>query len=461
VRQLVRCLLLGTLVASLAACSGSTGLGRVDSDALPDTAGITRSPHGATGSKMPEHIVVIVQENRSVDNLFNGLPGADTQKFGLTQDNRTVQLAPLPLGANYDPSHTHDAFVTEFNNGEMNGFGSEPCGCPPNIAYSYVPQSDVEPYFQLAEQYAFADHVRQSNEGPSFPAHLYLIAGQSGTPGSNWYIADNPENRPGKREENCLELGNQLVPQIDMTTPYPGVEGNPTFRCVNPPTLLDELNAAGISWKYYTPNLGSIWTAPYAVWHLANSPADRARVIVPETTVLSDIADHTLAQVSYVIPRDVNSDHPGTDWTGGPAWVSSIVNAIAADPYYWPNTAIVVVWDDWGGWYDHYLFGNGHPASNHQDPYEYGFRVPLLAIGPYVKNGYISHKTRDFTAILHFIEDVYGLPSLGKLDAQTDDLFDMFDFGKTPHKHRPIPTGKVTIQSLRMLPPSNGPIDSD
>jgi phospholipase C len=324
-----------------------------------------------------------------------------------------------------------------------------------------VPESDVEPYYQLAEQYSFADHVRQSNEGPSFPAHLYLIAGQSGTPGSKWYVADNPENRPGKGEENCLEPGNQLVPQIDMTSDYPGIEGNPTFRCVNPPTILDELDSAGVTWKYYTPNLGSIWTAPLAVWHLSENAQDRARVIVPETTVLTDIANHSLAQVSYVIPRDTNSDHPGTDWVGGPAWVASIVNAIGSDPYYWPNTAIVVTWDDWGGWYDHYLFGNGHPASNHHDPYEYGFRVPLMAIGPYAKNGYLSHKTRDFTAILHFIEDVYGLPSLGKLDAQTDDLFDMFDFGQAPHRHRAIPTGSVTIQSLRMLPPSNGPVDTD
>jgi phospholipase C len=458
----MRCSFFCAVAVAVAGCGATAQAGRFQSGALPDApAGLDRALARSGASKLPTHVVVIVQENRSVDNLFQKLPGADTQAYGLTDGDRTIRLAPLPLGANFDPSHTHDAFVTEFNNGAMNGFAHEPCGCPPDIAYSYVPESDVEPYYQLAEQYSFADHVRQSNEGPSFPAHLYLIAGQSGTPGSKWYVADNPENRPGKGEENCLEPGDQLVPQIDMTSDYPGIEGNPTFRCVNPPTILDELDSAGITWKYYTPNLGSIWTAPLAVWHLSENAQDRARVIVPETTVLADIANHTLAQVSYVIPRDTNSDHPGTDWVGGPAWVASIVNAIGSDSYYWPNTAIVVTWDDWGGWYDHYLFGNGHPASNHHDPYEYGFRVPLLAIGPYAKNGYMSHKTRDFTSILHFIEDVYGLPSLGKLDAQTDDLFDMFDFNQAAHRHRAIPTGSVTIQSLRMLPPSNGPVDTD
>ena len=415
-------------------------------------------------ASLPEHVVVIVQENRSFDNLFQGFPGADTQNYGYDSHGNKVALRKLPLGAVYDPVHSHASFVTEFDNGQLDGFDLDGCGphCPKNAAYSYVDPADVQPYWNLAQQYAIADHVLQPNEGPSFPGHLYLIAAQSGTPGSKWYVAENPRAVRQQSPLDCLAPKGTTVEQIDMTSSFPGIEGNPIFPCVDPPTILDELDAAGISWKYYTGSLGWIWTAPYAVKHLADNPADQANVIVPETTVLSDIAGHTLSQVSYVIPSHHNSDHAGDGHNdGGPAWVASIVNAIGGDSYYWPNTAIIVVWDDWGGWYDHYLSGNGHPAGDSTDPNEYGFRVPLLAIGPYARAGYISHTARDSTAILHFIEDVYSLPSLGKLDAQTDDLFELFDFGGKARAHKRIATGSVTSQSLRLEKHDDSPLDDD
>ena len=118
-----------------------------------------------------------------------------------------------------------------------------------------------------------------------------------------------------------------------------------------------------------------------------------------------------------------------------------------------------MVWDDWGGFYDHVNFR--FPIGRPNDPYEYGLRVPLLAIGPFAKPGFVDHTQRDFAAIPHFIEDVYGLPSLGQLDAQTDDLFSMFNFGSQPRKYKWIPTGDVTIKSLIDSPPDPAAIDSE
>jgi len=140
--------------------------------------------------------------------------------------------------------------------------------------------------------------------------------------------------------------------------------------------------------------------------------------------VLTDIANGQLAAVSWVVPSGRTSDHPALSDGSGPSWVASIVNAIGNSPY-WSNTVIFITWDDWGGWYD-------HVAPSVINSYEYGFRVPLIVVSPFAKPGHVSHVTHDFGSILKFIEEVYGLPSLGYADAAADDLSDCFDFNQTP-----------------------------
>lgn len=400
---------------------------------------------------LPRYVIVMVQENRSVDNLFQTQPGVDTQNFGFDSHNNQIPLKEIKLGAAFSCAHTHAAFVTEVTQ----GFDLAQCGAraPVDAAFSYVDPSTITQYTALASQYAFADHVLQSNEGPSLPAHLYLIAATSGAQGSQFNISENDGTPAG-----CNAQAGKTVTTIDMTSTFPGVEGNPIFPCINTQTVFNELDRARISWKYYTPSVNSIWTAPYAVQSLFQN--DRGNVIVPETSVLSDIQNSRLAHVSYVIPSNQNSDHPGQG-TGGPTWVASVVNALGHSRY-WNECAIIVVWDDWGGWYDHVAYT--HPSNKPSDPYEYGLRVPLLAIGPFARTNFVDHTPRDFSAIPHFIEDVYGLDSLGQLDAQTDDLFSLFDFQRG-HGHikpfKPIPTGNVTIKSLINRPPDTTPIDDN
>ena len=442
-------LALGTLIGLAGGCGG----GHFPA-ALPNTHE-SRSHRSVV--TLPTYVIVIVQENRSVDNLFQTQPGVDTQNFGWSNHKR-VPLTMVDLNVQYDCDHSHFAFVADV----AYGFGSEHCGknAPPNRAFAYVNPSQITQYTALATQYAFADEVLQSSEGASFPAHLYLVAGTSGDPGSNLNIAeDGAGHQPGEitlgRPAGCNAPPGSTDATIDMTSAFPGKYGTEIFPCLTSPTIFDELDSAQISWKYYTSSVNSLWTAPYAFQSLYQN--DKADVVVPPTAVLSDIQNGNLAQVSYVIPSSKNSDHPKAG-KGGPTWVASIVNALGTSQY-WNQCAIIVVWDDWGGWFDHVHFR--HPPNHPKDPYEYGLRVPLLAIGPFAKPGYVDHTPRDFSAIPHFIEDVYGLASLGQLDAQTDDLFALFNFGSQPRKYKWIPTGNVTIKGLIDSPSDTAPIDSE
>jgi phospholipase C len=432
-------------IAALATgCGGGQGTATV-----PGGVGL-QGHHRLT---LPKYVIVMVQENRTIDNLFQTQPGVDTQNFGYDSHHHRIPLVQEELGTVYDCGHSHAAFVTEVTR----GFDLEQCsaGAPANAAFSYVDPAQITQYSTLASQYAIADEVLQSNEGPSFPAHIYLIAATTGTPGSHFNISENDGTKP-PTPTGCNAHAGKRVKTIDMTSAFPGIEGHPVFPCIDPLTIFNELDSAHISWRYYTPLIDSIWTAPYAIQSLYQN--DRANVIVPETTILSDIQNGQLAQVSYVIPSSHNSDHPGKGNTGGPTWVASVINALGSSQY-WNQCAVIVVWDDWGGFYDHVSYR--HPSSNPNDPYEYGLRVPLLGIGPFAKSNWVDNTPRDFSSIPHFIEDVYGLASLGQLDNQTDDLFSLFNFGSQPRKFTRIPTGNVTIKSLINRPPDTAPVDSD
>jgi len=412
----------------------------------------TRTPTPApTGpAVLPSHVVVLIQENRSVDNLFNGFPGADTVTSGVNSKGQTVQLQPIGLNVHWDVGHAYSAFVTEFNNGKMNGWDLAPLACfigscpPPVTPFAYVKPADVVPYWELAKEFSLADHVLQTSEGSSFPAHQYLIAGQSGGGDSDHLaMADSPDTPTG----GC-NINHATIPTIDMRASFPAVEGNPIFPCLDYNTIFDELTAKGLSWRYYTPTFNNIWAAPIAIHHIWFT-SQAQNIVAPETRILTDIAAHKLANVSYVVPEVSLSDHSGYATLQGPDWIGTVANAIGDDPYYWKNTTVIVLWDDWGGWFDHYA--THHPPNFPHDPYEFGFRVPLIAISAYVKQaGYVDHTPRDMTAVLGFLEHVFGLSSLGQRDRDTDDLFPMFNFNSlSPLPYKRVDTGGYTPSTFR------------
>jgi phospholipase C len=436
------------------------------------TAGEAGSAPRIFGGNRPAHIIVIVQENRTFDNLFNGYPGANSRNYGYDSQGKIVRLREVSLATTYDLDHSHTGFETEWADGKMNGFdkvrtsgvGSKKA----DLAYTYAPYSEVKPYWDLAEQFALADGLFQTNEGPSFPAHQYLIAGQSGH-----FSAANPdpldpadrgpfamsENIPAPKanQAGCdAALAGYRDQTIDLSlraNPQPSNENAPVVRpCVNYATILDELDAKSLTWHYYTPSYGTLWDAPDAIGHIRFRAGLWANVKVPETTIFSDIALHQLANVSYVIPRGSLSDHPGGTTALGPDWVASVVNAVGQSSY-WHDTAVIVTWDDWGGFYD-------HVPPTVRNAYNDGFRVPALIISPYSKRGYVSHVHRDFGSILRFIEANFKLPSLGESDEYNDDLSDCFDFLRPPHPYIPVITAAgFDAKTLQRLPPDSSPVD--
>jgi phospholipase C len=380
-----------------------------------------------------QHVVVIVQENRTVDNLFNGLPGADTRRNGRSGAG-TVALAaePLPFGGTL--GHSHQDFVLADDSGRMDGFAKE-ARASQNNPYSYVPESNVVPYWQLAEQYAFGDRMFQSNSGPSFPAHQYLIAGQSNL------VDDNPTHSPW----GCDSPAGTLAPQLSSS----GKQLAGVFPCFSYQTLADVLDARLIPWRYYAPQVnvpGGIWSAFDAIRQIRYGADWNADVITPQTRILTDVAAGELAAVTWVVPSAKASDHPGPTDGSGPDWVASVVNAIGNSPY-WSTTAIVIVWDDWGGFYD-------HVAPRQLDEMGLGFRVPLIVVSPYAKAGYVSHVQHEFGSVLKMTEEAFALPSLGAADARADDLSDCFDFTQLPRQFRPITTHVSSADFLAQ--PSDG-----
>ena len=435
--------LLATL--ALSACGGGGGGGVAPgpgpSATLPgSTPTPTPSPVPTVSSQSAiKHIVIIFQENRTPDNIFQGYPGMDTVASGTNSLGQTIPLTPVDLSNNYDLGHGHSDYIVQYDGGKMDGndlvhLACPSGGCGANPGFRYVPQTQVQPYWTMAQQYASSDRMFQTNEGPSYPAHQYIISGTSSVaPGSNLYVSENVAE-PGlgfKGLAGCAAPIGTTTPEIDILT---GDETQRTYPCFERPTLMDLLDAKGVSWKYYAPTPGSIWTAPNSIAHIRNGTG-WSKVIIPETGVLSDIQNNQLPQVSWVIPSGANSDHAKGNLGTGPAWVASIVNSIGASAY-WKDTAIFITWDDWGGWYD-------HVAPPHiYNAYELGFRVPLIVVSPYAKPGYVSHQLHEFGSILHFTESTFGLGSLGTTDARADDLTDCFNLNQMPTSFRAISSNR-------------------
>jgi phospholipase C len=441
-----------------------------------------------------QHVVIIFQENRSTDNLFQDpvliKAGADIQNFGIDSSGNTIPLKKTSLVTDYDPGHGHPSWLdmcdlnAQTGECQMDGADKVPDSCAmgatdcpgPDLSFGYVDPADVQPYFQLAEQYTFADRMFQTNQGPSMPAHQFIISGTSApTTGSNLFASENPNTHQSYPDAGCDAMAGSTVALIDPT----GSEktNTPIFPCFEHQTLTDLLEAKGNTWRYYTssgypditgftPGL-ALWIGPEAIQHiclpLVNGVCGGAdwtsHVVLNQAQVLTDVANSQLPDVSWVIPTGQASDHAISTDGSGPSWVASVVNAIGNSPY-WANTAIFITWDDWGGWYDHVpppqVLVN---CAQWGCGYVYGFRVPMIVVSAYAKPQYISHQQHDFGSILKFVETTFNLPSLGYADAAADDLSDCFDLNQTPIKFQTIPAAKDAQYFLNDKTPPTDPDD--
>jgi phospholipase C len=372
------------------------------------------------------HVVFLIKENRTFDHLFGQFPGADGVTVGYDH-GRQVPLAPglmvLP-GYGKLPHHYSD-FTQDVNGGKMDGFGQDEYSS--QYAYTQMRPDQIPNYWEFARRFVLGDNFFSSAGGPSWPNHMYSIAAQSGgvhdTPGGPWrppglaksWGCDSPQ-----KEYVKVRRGGRIVrvrPCFDFAT-----EG-------------DLLSRANIDWAFYSASPdqnGYIWSTYDAIRHIRETNEWLVHVH-PVDDLLTDIEAGRLPAVTWVTPRYAVSDHPEvhSNLCYGENWTTEVVNAIMRSPM-WRDTAIFVSWDDWGGFYD-------HVPPPEIDGFGLGIRVPLLVISPYARAGTIDHHVGEFSSVLRFIEDNWGLSQLTHRDRGAGNLAYDFDFTQRPLPAHPLP----------------------
>ena len=382
------------------------------------------------GASIPiEHIIVLMQENRSFDQYYGHLPGHG-------QDD--VDVAPIdtsnpdPDGGVALPWHHETAYCVQdtdhgwsasheqWNDGAMDGFArSNVTAEDPNghRAMGFYEEADLPFYYKLISTFATSDRYFCSLLGPTFPNRMYLVAATS--------------------------FG-IVTTDVNVLAPA-GV-----------PQLYSALDAAGVTWKAYSASLSSAFLFPdYAVGHAAH--------LVGVDQFATDAAAGTLPQVAFIEASfegkaDSETDeHPPADIQLGQEFVSRHVQTLIHSPQ-WSSSALFITYDEHGGLYDHVP----PPAACAPDDTaprlnpelggfdRLGFRVPVIVVSPYARRNFVSHEVHSHTSILRFIETKFGLPALTARDANSDAMLDLFDFASPPQLDVPeLPTPVVDDAALQ------------
>lgn len=367
------------------------------------------SPAVSQPSTPIQHLVVLLQENHSFDNYFGTYPGAD----GLPAGTKMV-VDPANPGAGYvtpwhignstitDLSHSAATFNAQYDNGKMDGFVSALNSRNQNgrLSMGYYDDRDIPYYWNLADNFVLFDQFFSSAKDGSFANHMYWVAGIP------------PVTQKGQKLSDML---------------------------AKVPTIFDRLQAAGISWKFYVQNydpnltyrnLGTsgnrasqvIWVPLLNFDRFIDDPALSSH-IVDLSQYYVDLDNGTLPSVAYLIPSGA-SEHPPSSLQTGQTFVKTLIQELMRSTA-WDSSAFLFAYDDWGGWYD-------HVTPIQVDAYGYGPRVPAILVSPYAKKGYIDHTMLDFTSILKFIEQNWGVASLADRDANANDFLSAFDFNQAP-----------------------------
>lgn len=358
-----------------------------------------------------KHFITVMQENHTFDNYFGTYPGADGVPFGTCipistafPEDGCVEPYPLSGQAIADLGHSDDVFVAQFNGGKMDGFVEAFQSRNPGAgrqAMGYYDDKDLPYYWNVADNFVLFDRFFTSSTGGSVRNHFYWISGS-----------------PGNSERDSLRP-----------------EG---FDDV--PTIFDSLQAKGIPWKFYVQNYDPeitfrspaegnrgaqlVWVPVLNYNRFLDDPELNSRIVSLEQFYV-DLANGNLPAVSYIVPSGA-SEHPPGSIQAGERFIRALITSIMRSPE-WDNTAFTWTYDDWGGWYD-------HVPPPRVDEFGYGFRAPALLVSPYAKKGFVDSTTLDFTSMLKFIEENWGLEPLAERDAAANNLLNAFDFEAPPRR---------------------------
>ena len=305
--------------------------------------------------------------------------------FGTFPGGNGVTLPQAPNPPPSDPDHTHAAWLRRDTTSVRLQFK----------------EADIPAYFSYARRFTLCDNYYTDVAGPSTPNHLMVVAADSP-------VIDNP----------------------------PNFTGAPSFML--PSSLPKSLEAAGLSWRSYGGFATKYLSGINAAWNVSSDQFKK------------DAAAGSLPSVSWLFAPSVYDEHPPNKLGGetgnvtvGMQWTVEQVNAIVQGGS-WPNCAIFITWDDWGGWYDHVTppdvetWTGSKPLSYKDTQFRYGSRVGCLALGPYAKNGYLSSVLHSHVSLVRFCEDTFGLKPLNARDSSSDGMTDCFDFAQTPLQAPPV-----------------------
>jgi phospholipase C len=380
----------------------------------------TAPPPAPAGITALKHFVFIIKENRTFDNYFGTFPNADGATSGTTSSGQVIPLGHTPDQTPYDLGHAWSSALGAVDGGKMDRFDLVANGNKLGafVAYTQLTQADIPNYWQYATHFALADRMFSSIRSDSFPNHLYIVGAQSGG------ILGNPFSLSGKVVDKqgwgCDDQAGIVVNVMDA-------EGDISddFPCFDFLTLADSLQNAGLTWKFYAPPFGIDgyqYSAFNAINHIRNTALWTSNV-VNSTQFVTDATNGNLPAVSWLV-AGIESEHPPNSTCLGENWTVQQINAIMQGPD-WGSTAIFIVWDDFGGFYDHV------PPPT-VDQFGLGPRVPLLIISPYAIAGHVSHTVMEHSSVLKTIEERFGLPPLTERDATVKDARDSFNFNQTP-----------------------------
>jgi phospholipase C len=371
-----------------------------------------------------KHVIFLIKENRTFDNLFGTFPGADGASVGM---DRGVErpLIKGTDGATYDDiPHCYECALAAWNHGAMDGFNQGESA--DRWAYTQLHRDQLPNYWHWAKSNLVFDNFFASAQGPSFPNHLYAIAAQSG--GAH----DNPRRTsltPSSNTFGCDAPREQVVEVYDSEGRIRSVP-----PCFDFQTEGDLLNEANIPWSYYAASeeqRGYIWSAYSAIRRYRENPKRWQRHIHPVDRVVRDIQAGVLPPVTWITPRFEVSEHPEFSFCHGENFSTRVIDAVMNSPM-WEDTAIFVTWDDYGGFYD-------HVPPPQVDDFGFGIRVPMLVISPYAIDGKVSGELGEFSSVLRFIEDNWGLTKLTRRDRQATPMMSAFDFSQAPRPPDPLP----------------------
>jgi phospholipase C len=382
---------------------------------VPLTPPPHRTPLPAAPAQTPiTHVVFLIKENRTYDNLFALFPGGAGTTTGVTKSGVRIPLRPLP-DKQTDLQHSYTAAHIDMDGGAMDGFSTlrDKSGNITDLAYTTARPGQLPAYWGWARRYELGDHFFSSAASSSMPNRLYSIAASSNG------IIDGPNFR-------TTRWGCDDPPGITA----PAIRHGQLVRirpCFDIPTTAGLLQNAGLGWSYYGPRGGTLgygWVAVDQIRWIRDGPSWNQHVF-PIEWFQHDVREGYLAPVTWIAPPFNLSDHPGgPSICQGENWTVGIVNAIMRSPM-WRSTAIVLSWDDFGGFYDHI-------PPPHVDFLGLGPRVPLVVISPWARRG-VDHHVYDFTSVLRFIGENFGLPRLNHRVDRLQSLRSAFQF------RRPLP----------------------